>query len=134
MLRAFPERWIAQQGGNMPMVNIHVVEVAAPPQRVFEVIASAPRHIQPAWYWLVLFGIRWLFGKVFRWDKGLSRGAAQEFVLGGHYRFFRIDKIDVPSPGTMGLYELGLSVETSSRARCSVMWSSRMAKARASTT
>lgn len=110
-LKAHPDRWIAQQGRRMPVVNVHGVEVGAPPQRVFEVIASAPQHIQPVWYLRALFGVRWAVGKVLRWDAGLSRGSAQGFSVGSDYRFFRIEEIDAPPPGTMGLHELGLSLE-----------------------
>jgi hypothetical protein len=113
-LRAHPDCWIARRTPEFPVINVHARDVAAPPQCVFAALADHG-NLSPAWYWQVLFAVRGLAGKLFRWDPGVKWHGPEPLVPGNHYAFFRIEHVaapgqDAPSP-VAPPYELGVSVE-----------------------
>lgn len=105
--------WIARRAPEYPVVNVHVMEADAPPERVFALLDS-PDLVAPGWHWRVAFAARGAAGKLFGWDKGLRGGLRwhdrQPLAPGNHYAFFTIEH--VAGPGSVHPpWEVGMSVE-----------------------
>jgi hypothetical protein len=113
-LRAHPDSWIARRAPEFPVINVHALEVAAPTDRVFTALAD-PSNLSPAWYWQVLFAVRGLAGKLFRWDPGVKWHRPEPLVPGNHYTFFLIEHVAAPGREAQSPVappcELGVSVE-----------------------
>ena len=113
-LRAHPDTWIARRAPEFPVINVHALDVAAPPARVFAALSDRA-NLSPAWYWRVLFAIRGIAGRLFRWDPGLKWHGPEPLVPGNHYAFFLIEHVAAPDSGADQAkalpYELGVSVE-----------------------
>ena len=96
--------WIARRAGEFPVVNVHVVDVAAPPERVFAALEDRVA-VAPRWHWRALLVFRAALGRVFNWDEGIEWDRrAGPLVPGSSYAFFRIEHVEQGR-------ELGLSVE-----------------------
>jgi uncharacterized protein YndB with AHSA1/START domain len=102
-LRTHATTWIARRAAEFPVINVHAVEVAAPPERVFALL-DAPELITPRLHWRALLGLRGVLGRLFRWDPGVCWHDRQPLAPGNHYAFFRIEHVEPAK-------ELGLSVE-----------------------
>ena len=103
-LKACPDTWISGRAAEFPVVNVHAVEVAAPPERVFAALEDR-QAVAPRWHWRALLVFRAALGRVFNWDKGIKWDRrAGPLLPGNAYAFFRIEHV------TQGR-ELGLSVE-----------------------
>lgn len=113
-LRAHPDTWIARRAPEFPVINVHALDVAAPPSRVFAALSDRA-NLSPAWYWRFLFAIRGLAGKLFRWDPRLKCHGPEPLVPGNHYAFFLIEHVAAPDSGadqaTALPLEFGVSVE-----------------------
>jgi len=103
-LAAHVETWIARQAGEFPVVNVHVAEVAAAPEKVIAALADS-KAVAPRWHWRALLAVRAAVGRVFRWDECIEwNRKTGEPVPGNAYAFFRIEHVEQGR-------ELGLSVE-----------------------
>ncbi len=113
-IRDHPDAWISRRRPEFPVINVHALDVAAPPDSVLAALADY-RKLSLAWYWLVPFAVRGLAGKLFRWDPGLKVHAPEPLVPGNHYAFFLIEHVTAPGqdgqPPAAPPYELGVSVE-----------------------
>ncbi len=96
--------WIARRVPEFSVLNVHMREIPAPPDRIFRELGARELLI-PSWRWQFLFAVRAAMGKFFRWDPGLSwHGHKQEpLERGRHYAFFLIEHVDEP-------HEVGMCV------------------------
>ena len=103
-LKTCGETWIGRRATEFPVVNVHAVDVAAPPERVFAALEDR-EAVAPRWHWRALLAVRAAVGRVFGWDEGIQWDRrAGPFVPGNSYAFFRIEHVEQGR-------ELGLSVE-----------------------
>jgi len=98
------ESWIAGRAPEFSVLNVHMREIPAPPDRIFREL-DARELLIPSWRWRFLFAVRAAIGKLFRWDRGLSwhRHKQEPMERGRHYAFFLIEHVDEPC-------EVGMSV------------------------
>jgi hypothetical protein len=101
-LKRHGQSWTARRAPEFSVVNIHATEIPATPTRIFPELA-ARELLMPAWRWKVLFGVRILLGKIFRWDQGLASHAPEPLEAGKHYGFFAIEWVDPPHEAGMGV-------------------------------
>lgn len=94
--------WAARRMREFSVVNIHATEIPAPPERIFPEL-GARELLMPSWRWQILFGVRILIGKIFRWDRGLASHAPEPLETGKHYGFFAIEWVDPPHEAGMGV-------------------------------
>ena len=101
-LKQHSESWTARRAPEFTVVNIHALEIPAPRERIFAEL-GARELLMPSWRWKVLFGVRILIGKIFRWDRGLASHAPEPLEAGKHYGFFAIEWADPPHEAGMGV-------------------------------
>jgi hypothetical protein len=101
-LKQHGESWTARRARGFSVVNIHSMEIPAPPERIFPEL-GARELLMPSWRWKLLFGVRILIGKIFRWDRGLASHAPEPLEAGKHYGFFVIEWVDPPYEAGMGV-------------------------------
>jgi len=109
-LHSWPECWISARAAALPVVNVHVTQISAPPERVWQALESETL-IAPRAGWRALLALREAIGKMAGWDKGLQVHAHQPLAPENFYSFFRIEHVAAPAQARGGLLELGLSVE-----------------------
>jgi len=92
----------ARRAPEFSVVNIHALEIPAPPERIFPEL-GAHGLLLPGWYWKALFGLRRAIGKILGWDRGMSSHPPQPLEAGKHYAFFVIEWVDSPHEAGMGV-------------------------------
>jgi hypothetical protein len=96
------ESWTAQRAPEFSVVDIHAVEIPAPPERIFPEL-GAQGLLLPAWHWKALVRLRLVIGKLFGWDRGMVSHPPQPLEAGKHYGFFAIEWVDPPHEAGMGV-------------------------------
>jgi hypothetical protein len=94
--------WTAKRSPGFTVVNIHMAEIPAPPERIFPELASHDLLI-PGAGWRALFAVRMALGKLFGWDRGMRRHGPEPLEVGRHYAFFHIDHVDAPREVSMSV-------------------------------
>lgn len=102
-LNAHPGCWTAKRAPEFSVLNVHALEIPAPPATVFPLL-STPDLLSPGAHWRFLFAVRTVAGKLFGWDRELVTHRPQPFTAGNHYLFFLIEHVDAPK-------EVGMSVK-----------------------
>jgi len=97
--------WTARQAAEFSVVNVHAMEIPAPPPRIFPEL-SARDLLAHGPIWKLLLGLRVAVGKIFNWDPNLRdpMPQGQRFEPGKYFGFFRVIYLDAPR-------EVGLAVE-----------------------
>jgi Protein of unknown function (DUF2867) len=95
--------WTARRAPGFSVLNVHMAEIAAPPERLFPELAAHDLLV-PGGGWRLLFGFRAALGKLFGWDRGVRSHAPEPLEVGRHYVFFHIDHVNAPN-------EVGMSVK-----------------------
>jgi hypothetical protein len=94
--------WAAGRTREFSVVNIHAMEIPAPPERIFAEL-GAQGLLLPARRWKLLFGVRLAIGRLFGWDRGVVSHPPQPLEVGKHYGFFAIEFVDPPREAGMGV-------------------------------
>jgi hypothetical protein len=104
-LRAHPNCWTAQQAAEFSVINVHAIEIPAPPARIFPELAARDL-LAHAPIWKFLLGLRVAIGKLFDWDPNLRdpRPQGRGFEPGKYFGFFHVIYLDAP-------HEVGMKVE-----------------------
>jgi len=101
-LKQHRESWTARRAREFSVINIHAMEIPAPPERIFSEL-GAPGLLLPARRWKLLFGVRRAIGKVCGWDRGMVSHPPQALEAGKHFAFFAIEWVDAPREAGMGV-------------------------------
>ena len=101
-LKQHGESWTARRAPDFSVVNIHAMEIPAPPERIFPEL-GAPGLLLPARRWKLLFGVRRAIGKLCGWDRGVVSHPPQSLEAGKHFAFFAIEWVDAPREAGMGV-------------------------------
>lgn len=102
-LNAHADCWTAKRAAEFSVLNVHALEILAPPAAIFPML-SEQDLLMPGAHWKLLFVIRVAIGKPFGWDRGMKSHRPQPLEVGNHYAFFRIEHVDAPN-------EVGMSVK-----------------------
>jgi Protein of unknown function (DUF2867) len=92
----------ARRAPEFSVVNIHAMEIPAPPERIFPEL-GARELLMPSWRWKVLFSVRLAIGKIFRWDRDVVSHPPEPLESGNHYGIFAIEWVDPPHEAGMGV-------------------------------
>lgn len=70
-LAAHADCWTARQAPEFSVLDVHAMEIPAPPARIFPELA-AQDLLAPGLFWKFLLGFRIAIGKLFGWDQGMA--------------------------------------------------------------
>ena len=102
-LKAHAGSWTAKRAEEFSVLNVHALEIPAPPAAIFPLL-GAHDLLAPGAHWAFLFAIRAAIGKLFGWDRGMATHEPQPLAVGNHYAFFLIEHVDE-------LREVGMTVK-----------------------
>ena len=102
-LRAYGDCWTAGRAAEFSVVNVHAMEIPAPPARIFPELGSRDLLAHGP-FWRFLLGFRMGIGKIFGWDRGMAVKGPQALEAGKYFGFFHVICVDAPR-------EVGMTVE-----------------------
>jgi hypothetical protein len=95
--------WMARRAPESSVVNVHAMEILAPPARIFRELAARDL-LAPGLFCKSLLGFRAAIRKLLGWDPGLGDPKPQAIELGKYFAFFHVIYVDAPR-------EVGMTVE-----------------------